>query len=148
MPDVTLQLAKTCSTCKFAIWGESDIRWGGKKQGGMCCVNCEPKPQKPKRWGMWFHGTPLKDLAKKGEFFHHIAGTHATNTESLLKRVMINKKGKIGFKKAREIGGTLDFAEPINFLLEKDWTYQVNLRDEVYGIDMGKLNALANDYEE
>jgi len=62
-----LQLAKTCSTCKFAIWGESDISWGGKKQGGMCCLNCDPKPQKPKQWGMWYHGTSLRDLAKKGQ---------------------------------------------------------------------------------
>lgn len=31
-----LQLAKTCSTCKHASFGNADYRMGGKKQGGLC----------------------------------------------------------------------------------------------------------------
>lgn len=89
----------------------------------------------------------FKELRGKGKKFHYIAGTHAGIPEALLKRVMINEKGKLGFKKAREIGGTLEFAEPVNFLLKKDGTYQINFRDKIYDVDMKELHKLALAYK-
>ena len=60
---------------------------------------------------------------------------------------MINEKGKLGFKKVEEIGGLLDFAEPINFLLKKDGTYQINFRDKIYDVDIKELHELAKEYK-
>jgi len=80
----------------------------------------------------------IKDGGKK---FHYIAGTHEIFTEAILKRVLI-KDGKIGFDKVEEIGGTLGYAEPVNFMLKRDGTYQINFRNEVYDVDMGELHKL------
>ena len=83
---------------------------------------------------------------KAGRKFHYIAGTHGTLVESLLKRVL--KKGdRVGFEKLEDIGGSLGFAEPINFLLKRDGSYAVNFRGQTYGVDMKKLDTLVKKYE-
>ncbi|MBT4377113.1 hypothetical protein HOD29_07110 [archaeon] len=53
------------------------------------------------------------------------------------------KKDKTGIGSINDIGGTLNFAEPVNFMLKKDGTYQVSFRDNIYDVDMDKLNELA-----
>lgn len=85
----------------------------------------------------------FKKVVKGGKKFHYIAGTHEIFTEALLKRVIIKDKGHVGFENIEEIGGTLNYAEPINFLLKEDGSYQVNLRNKTYDIDMKKLHKLS-----
>ncbi len=73
--DDKIKLAKTCSTCKFALFGTSDTYYGGKKQGGMCMLYCSAvKPPKKDRftpygvWGYWDFETIL---AKGKDRFGH-----------------------------------------------------------------------------
>ncbi len=84
----------------------------------------------------------FKKLNQKGKKFHYIAGTHSAIPETLLKRIII-KDGKQGFNSMEEIGGTIDFVEPINFLLKKDGSYKINFRNNVYDVDMKSLHDLA-----
>lgn len=42
---VKLELAKTCSTCKHAMFGAGDYRMGGKKQGGLCQLTTGKPPK-------------------------------------------------------------------------------------------------------
>lgn len=47
----TLRLVKSCSTCKFAKWGDSNFNMGGKKQGGICLLGCDGlSPKKPEEY--------------------------------------------------------------------------------------------------
>ena len=85
-------------------------------------------------------------LNRKGKRFQYIAGTHEVVPESLLKRILV-KEGKRGFNKISEIGGGLNYAEPINFLLKKDGTYQVNFRDKIYDVDMDELERLSSKHK-
>ncbi|MBR9706463.1 hypothetical protein GOV14_05485 [Candidatus Pacearchaeota archaeon] len=82
-----------------------------------------------------------------------INGTHQTMPEALLKEVMIrnvNGKRVVGFKNLKEIGGSLGYVEPVDFVTTTDANgekeLKVNFRGEQYEVDMNKLNKLANSY--
>lgn len=67
----TIQLCKSCSTCKYALFGTSEY-CRGKKQSGMCILLTElPMPKKPSKYPPPGHyGVPnihdiLVDLSKK-----------------------------------------------------------------------------------
>ena len=85
-------------------------------------------------------------IERKNLKFHYFHGTHETLTESLLKRIIITKENKIGFDNIEEIGGGLQYAEPINFILDKDKTYKVEMRNKIYEVDMDRLENLASQY--
>jgi len=85
----------------------------------------------------------FEKLKQKGKKFHYIAGTHEGFPEALLKRVLVREKKKVGFDKVEEVGGTLGFTEPVNFMLKKDGSYQINFRNQVYDVDMNMLHKLA-----
>jgi broad specificity phosphatase PhoE len=89
----------------------------------------------------------FRKISEKGRKFHYIAGTHAGIAEALLQRVIIREDGKVGIRHIADVGGTLDFAEPINFLFKRDGTYSVNFRDKVYDIDAGEMHKLAGVYQ-
>lgn len=84
-----------------------------------------------------------------------INGTHQGLPEALLKEVLIRKKDNeeiLGFDKIEDIGGSLKFAEGVEFLIKTDTRgekiLKVNFRGDSYDVDMTKLNELAKTYEE
>jgi len=97
----------------------------------------------------------LSGKVKHGYRANLLNGTHQTCPESLLKEVMIRDVGgrKIrGFKKIKEIGGALDYTEPIDFKITRDdkgkSQVYVEFRDHEYDVDMERLNELGDAYAE
>lgn len=73
-----------------------------------------------------------------------ILGTHAYLPESLLKQLL-------GFKSIKNIGGILNYAEPVEFKIKRDDKGKSHiglyLRGKDYKVNMKKLNQLAGSYE-
>jgi broad specificity phosphatase PhoE len=84
-----------------------------------------------------------------------IHGTHQGLPEALLKEVLkrkVDEKDIVGFEKLDDIGGALKFTEGMEFFIKTDEfgnkKINVNFRNQVYGIDMSKLDELAKSYAE
>lgn len=82
-----------------------------------------------------------------------INGTHQLLPECLLREVMIREvdgKKVVGFDKIEEIGGLLNYAEPVDFVLKRDdigdYDMKVNFRGHTFDVDMNRLNKLADNY--
>jgi len=83
-----------------------------------------------------------------------INGTHGNLPECLLKEIMIRKvngKKVRGFKSVREIGGTLEYSEPVDFEIKRDEKGEkyitLDFRGKEYDVDMKRLNQLADSYK-
>ncbi len=97
----------------------------------------------------------MTDKIYSGSNIDLIHGTHQMLPEALLKEVLIRKfedKNIVGFEKLDDIGGALKFTEGMEFFIKTDEfgnkKINVKFRDQVYDIDMSKLDELAKSYAE
>lgn len=96
----------------------------------------------------------MADRLYSGSQVDLINGTHQGFPEALLKEILIRQKGDqkiIGFEKLEEIGGALRPTEGMEFFIKTDEkgdkVIKLNFRGEIYGLDLNKLTALAEEYE-
>lgn len=82
-----------------------------------------------------------------------VVGTHQNLPECLLKEVLIRDvdgKSVRGFDSVKEIGGLLEYAEQVDFVIKRDSEREthikVEFRGKEYDVDMKRLNQLANNY--
>jgi len=96
----------------------------------------------------------MPDKLYSGSEVDLINGTHQALPEALLKEVLVRDRGGkkiIGFDKLDEIGGALKLTEGMEFEIIVDAvgqkTIKLHLRGKEYGIDLEKLNKLAESYK-
>ena len=97
----------------------------------------------------------MADKLYSGSNIDLVNGTHQGLPEALLKEVLkreVDGREVVGFEKAEDIGGALQFAEGMEFAIRTDErggkSLKVIFRGQEYGIDMVKLAELAKAYEE
>jgi broad specificity phosphatase PhoE len=78
--------------------------------------------------------------------------THGPNPDALLKEIMINEDGSVGFEKVEDIGGALAPGESLKFVIDIDEngnrTTKLKFRDKLYDYDEGRFKELVDLYAE
>ncbi len=101
------------------------------------------------------HYVKMSGRLNKGSDVDLVNGTHEVFSEALLHEVLIryDEKGRKvrGFDKAEDIGGTLGYAEGMQFKIHRDSKGEVDVglefRGKRYDVDMERLGELAGKYK-
>lgn len=96
----------------------------------------------------------MPEKLKSGSNIDLINVTHQSIPEALLKEVLVQQEKdgtqKVGFKTLAEIGGPLQTAEPMEFLIKTDKqgekSIQLHFRNQTFDIDINRLRELAESY--